>query len=152
MRCRLTHADSAERGAVGRAQNGWFGQRVAQIALERRARQPEHRADDQAQQHAGQAQVEKDDAGDVVAATAKDSEDAGRRKRNGAEREGSQRGEQGRCDQRGEEERVVAGAHGLRLPPCLLQHLSRRSMLLQGSLWRHNLLRHDAGATGCAEE
>ncbi len=54
--------DGTERGAAGYAQQAGLGQRVAQIALQHRTRQPERAADQRTEDGARQADLDEDHA------------------------------------------------------------------------------------------
>ena len=73
----IERADRAQRRCARRAQHRRLGQRVAEIALERRARQPQHCAHCKTQQCTRNAQIEQDRVGDGVAMTGQRRHDAG---------------------------------------------------------------------------
>ncbi len=134
----IKRAHRPQRSSVGRAQHRWLGKRVAEIALQRGSSEAEHRADDQAEQHARQAQVDQDGARDFIPAPGEDREDASWRQRHGAKRQRAKRRHKRKDREDGEEQWMAAGAHGLHARMLLLRIAMLLHRLERVALWRRN--------------
>ncbi|KIU01147.1 hypothetical protein QU39_00285, partial [Staphylococcus aureus] len=100
----IERGDRTERRGVGCAQHRGLGQWIAQIALQRRPGQAEHRAHAQAEQHARQAQLEQDGGGDPVAMAGEGGNHPGERQMHRAEEDRADRGDQREGDQPGDQQ------------------------------------------------